>query len=222
MTPPPDRGDPTPDMELLVYGAGGFGREVAWLAGEASPPARVVAYVDDAAAGSALHGIPVLGLAEAVRRYPRAAFVVAVGSGSAREEMAAKAVSAGLSPARLVHRRVEMSGTVAIGEGTVVCAGCILTVDITIGAHVQINLDCTVGHDTVIEDYVTLAPGVHVSGCVRLERGSYIGTGASIINGTIDEPLVVGAGATIGAGAVVTRSIPPGVTAVGIPARARG
>ena len=70
-----------------------------------------------------------------------------------------------------------------------------------------------------MEDFVTLAPGVCVSGCVHIERGAYIGTAVSIINGTIDKPLVIGAGAIIGAAACVTRDIPPNVTAVGIPAK---
>jgi sugar O-acyltransferase (sialic acid O-acetyltransferase NeuD family) len=209
---------------LVVYGAGGFGREVAWLASRASEPRDVVAYADDGASSDAatLSGLPLISLDEAARRFPGADFSVAVGSATAREKMVARAIAAGLRPTRLVHRHAEISSSVQIGEGSVVCAGCILTVDITIGAHVHINLDCTIGHDAVLEDFVTLAPGVHVSGWVRIERGAYIGTGASIINGTSGAPMIVGAGAVIGAGAVVTRAISPGVTAVGIPARARG
>ncbi|MGH7625559.1 MAG: hypothetical protein ACREOJ_09600 [Gemmatimonadaceae bacterium] len=116
---------------------------------------------------------------------------------------------------------MEMSRFVELGEGTIVCAGCILTVNIAIGRHVHLNLDCTIGHDAVLEDFVTLAPGVHVSGCVKIERGAYLGTGAVVINGTQVRPLVVGAGAIVGAGAVVTKNVSPGVTVVGVPARSR-
>jgi serine acetyltransferase len=101
----------------------------------------------------------------------------------------------------------------------VICAGCILTTNITIGNHVQINLDCTIGHDAVLEDFVTLAPGVHISGCVKIEEGAYIGTGASIINGTRDEFIVIGRDAVVGAQACVTRSVGAGVTVVGVPAK---
>ena len=210
-------------MPLIVYGAGGFGREVAWLARHAQNPEQVVAFADDDAdpRGLTLHGVPVLSLEAAARANPGANFVVAVGSASARLAMAARATGAGLRATRLIHRDVEMSETVQVGLGSIICAGSALTVDITIGEHVHVNLDCTVGHDAVLEDYATLAPGVHVSGWVRIERGAYIGTGASIINGASATPIVVGAAAIIGAGAVVTKDIAPGVTAVGVPARAR-
>lgn len=112
-----------------------------------------------------------------------------------------------------------MSQWVEIGEGTVICAGNILTTNIVLGKQVQINLDCTIGHDVMMQDYATLAPGVHVSGCVHIGKRVYIGTGAVIINGTPDHPLVIEDDAVIGAGAVVTRPVPPGVTVVGVPAR---
>ncbi len=64
-----------------------------------------------------------------------------------------------------------------MGKGTVICAGCILTTNIKMGNHVQINLDCTIGHDVIMDDYATLAPGVHVSGYVSLGKRVYVGTG---------------------------------------------
>ncbi len=83
----------------------------------------------------------------------------------------------------------------------------------------QINLDCTVGHHVVMDDYTTLAPGVHVSGWVHFGQRVYVGTGVVILQGTQDPPLTIGEDAAIGAGAVVTKSVPPGVTVVGVPAR---
>jgi serine acetyltransferase len=88
-----------------------------------------------------------------------------------------------------------------------------------LGKHVQINLDCTIGHDVIMGDYTTLAPGVHVSGWVRFGQKIYVGTGAVIINGTQKKPIVIGDNAVIGAGAVVTEDIPPGITVVGVPAK---
>lgn len=208
---------------LLVYGSGGFGREVAWLAENAVRPFHVAAFVDDRAVDPPLrvNDIPVRGLDDCVRAHPGANYVVAVGTPEVRAAIVARVDGTGLVASTLVHRNVEMSRFVDLGAGTVICAGCILTVDIRLGRHVHVNLDCTIGHDVVMDDFVTLAPGVHVSGCVRIERGAYLGTGASVINGTSDTPLVIGAGATVGAGAVVTRHVGPGVTVVGVPAKAR-
>jgi UDP-3-O-[3-hydroxymyristoyl] glucosamine N-acyltransferase len=106
-----------------------------------------------------------------------------------------------------------------LGIGAVICAGNILTTNICLGVHVQINLDCTIGHDVVLDDYTTLAPGVHLSGCVHCGKRVYIGTGAVIINGTQEDPITIGEDAIIGAGACVAKSIPAGQTWVGIPAK---
>lgn len=193
------------------------------MAETATEPRHVSCFVEDGADGESAprNGIPVLSLEMAARRFPHAEFVAAVGDPSTRAAMARRAEEAGFVPASLVHAGVARSRWVEIGDGSVVCAGSILTTNIRLGRHVQINLDCTIGHDAVLEDFATLAPGVHVSGCVVLARGCYVGTGASIINGSPHAPLVVGAGATVGAGAVVTRSVPPNVTVVGVPARPR-
>jgi UDP-3-O-[3-hydroxymyristoyl] glucosamine N-acyltransferase len=92
------------------------------------------------------------------------------------------------------------------------------TTNIRLGHHVQINLDCTIGHDVVMGDFTTLAPGVHVSGWVHFGKRVYVGTGAVLINGTEDRPLTVGDDAVIGVGAVVTKSVPTGETWGGVPA----
>lgn len=103
--------------------------------------------------------------------------------------------------------------------GLIIGAGCRITNSIRFGAHVLLNLNVTVGHDALLGDFVSIMPGVNVSGNVDLEPDVYIGTGATIINGSNQNFLTVGRGSVIGAGAVVARDIPPGVTAVGIPAK---
>jgi len=182
---------------------------------------QVVCFIDDDTAlqGRVLNGVPVMGLAEASARFPSAAVVGGVGAPAVRQRVMEKAAAAGFDFETIIHPRVERSRWLKIGAGGVICAGNILTTNITLGRHVQINLDCTIGHDVVMGDYTTLAPGVHVSGWVHFGRRVYVGTGAVIINGTQEAPLTIGDDAVIGAGACVTKSVPAGVTAVGVPAK---
>ena len=211
---------------LAIYGAGGFAREVAWLAEScvsAGAPDDPVCFIDDDIGhhGEVLNGLPVLSLAAARERFPGARVVAGIGEPHVRERLITKARAAGFDFATLVHPDVARSRWIDIGPGTVICAGNILTTNITLGEHVQINLDCTIGHDAVIDDFATLAPGVHVSGWVRIGRRAYIGTGANIINGTAAQPLIIGEDAVVGAGACVVKPVPPGVTVVGVPAKPR-
>lgn len=210
--------------QIAIYGGGGFAREVAWLVqscNQDSETYRVACFIDDNQAlhGTSLHDIPVMSLQAARRRFPQAAVVGGIGSPKIRQLVMNKAATAGFAFETIVHPRVERSQWIEIGAGTVICAGNILTTDITLGRHVQINLDCTIGHNVVMGDYATLAPGVHVSGYVRIGQRVYVGTGAVIINGTQAEPVVIEDDVVIGAGACVVRSVPVGLTVVGVPAK---
>lgn len=205
---------------IAIYGAGGFAREVAWLLSTLEKPYSLLGYIEDNTAhGRMLHGEPVWTWDMFLDANPKARVTVAVGSPKTREKLVRKCAEAGLGFATLVHQSVEMSNfNVRLGEGTIVCCGSILTVDIEIGKHVHVNLDCTIGHDVRIGDFATLSPGVHVSGNVHIGAGAYIGTGASIINGTSAKPLVIGEHAVIGAGACVTKDVEPGCLYAGVPA----
>jgi sugar O-acyltransferase (sialic acid O-acetyltransferase NeuD family) len=210
--------------KIAIYGASGFGREVAWLIQRCRDERTVACFIDDDTTkqGTLLNDILVLSLQQAAEKHPDAKVVGGIGNPQIREILMKKAAVAGYAYDTVIHPGTEMSQWIEIGPGTVICAGNILTTNIHLGSHVQINIDCTIGHDVVLGDYTTLAPGVHVSGCVHCGCRVYIGTGAVIINGTQEEPLTIGDDAIIGAGACVTKSIPPGQTWVGIPARPRG
>ncbi len=211
-------------QQIAIYGGGGFAREVAWLVQSCNREKieyEVVCFIDDNPdlQGQVQNQIPVLGFTEAKKQYPQLKVVGAIGNPKTRQIVMEKVSSAGLGTEIIIHPNVEYSEWIDIGEGTVICAGNILTTNITLGKHVQINLDCTIGHDVIMGDYTTLAPGVHVSGWVHFGQRVYVGTGAVVINGTKDRPLILDDDAVVGAGACVTKSVSPGVTVVGVPAK---
>ncbi len=211
-------------MELAIYGAGGFAREVAWLAETCNSddhPIQLVGFIDDNPInqGQILNDIPVISLEQTVSRFPKAYVVGGIGTSATRQKTLEKALNAGLPLGSLIHPRVERSKWIEYGKGIVICAGCILTTNISLGNSVQINLDCTIGHDVILDDYVTLAPGVHISGCVHLGKRVYVGTGAVIINGTQNDFITIEDDVTVGAGACVTKNVAAGLTVVGIPAK---
>lgn len=204
--------------DLYIIGAGGFGRETAWLVERINKDNltwNLKGFIDDDPAlwGNTEDGYPVLGGCDYLVQQPEAYCVCAVGASRTRKKIIGK-IEEKVLFATLIDPSVLMSDRMSIGEGTIICAGNILTVDIEIGKHNIINLDCTVGHDAVLEDFVTLYPSVNVSGNVTLEECAEIGTGAQIIQGKR-----IGSEIIVGAGAVVIKNLPGGCTAVGSPAR---
>ena len=207
--------------DLIIIGASGFGREVAWVAERINKQAEewnILGFLDDnlELKGKKIGGYPVLGGIDTVSKYPNAYFICAIGSASVREKIIHKIedVLPKAKYAILIDPTVQMSDRVKIGEGTVICAGNIITVDVEIGKHVIINLDCTVGHDALIYDFVTFYPSVNLSGITQVEQAVELGTGAHIIQG-----IHIGDRAIIGAGSVVIKDIPSNCTAVGSPCK---
>ena len=100
------------------------------------------------------------------------------------------------------HSKILDTKNISIGNGSVICAGSILTSNIQLGPFSQINLNSTIGHDCVIGDFFTTAPGVHVSGNCNIGNYNYFGTNSSIKQGltTVDN-------VTIGMGSIVLNNI---------------
>lgn len=205
--------------DLYIIGAGGFGREVAWLVerlNDENPTWSLKGFVDDNRHlwGTMEDSYPVLGGIEYLMRKEGAYAVCAVGSAVTRKRIVERLKGSAVHFATLIDPSVLMSKRVAVGEGSIICAGTIITVDVTIGRHVIINLDCTLGHDDVVGDFVTMYPSVNVSGNVVLGACTELGTGMQIIQGKR-----IATEAIVGAGSVVVREIVEGGTYVGAPAK---
>ena len=168
---------------------------------------------DESKFSQKFYGLSVLGDIDWLNQQPDDLCVIcSVGKSIIRKTIVSRI--RGKRFATLIDPDVIGSDSVNIGEGSIICAGSILTVDISIGSHTIINLDCTVGHDAVISDFVTVYPSVNISGNVCIESCVEIGTGSQIIQG-----LHIAENTIIGAGAVVIRDLPSNCTAVGSPAK---
>lgn len=207
--------------DLIIFGASGFGREVAWLVeriNAVEPTWNLIGFMDDneAIQGTVINGYKVIGKTSDIKKYPDAFFVCAVGNSNKREKIIEnmKEIKPDVRFGTLLDPSVKVSNHVEIGAGTIICAQTVLTVNISIGDHVIINLNCTIGHDAVISDYATLYPSVNVSGATCIGHAAELGTGMQIIQGKR-----IGDYSVVGAGAVVVDDIPDKCTAVGSPAR---
>jgi len=190
--------------DLVIIGAGGFGREIAWLVeriNQKKETWNLIGYIDDGlAVDTEVNQYKVIGDSNWLIGRKNDLYVLcAIGNAKTRKTIINKIeVNKSLKFATVIDPSVNISNLVNIGEGSMICAGNNITVNIDIGKHVIINLDCTIGHDVVLDDFVTLYPSVNVSGMTHIGTLSEMGTGSAIIQGVkIANNVIVGAGGVV-------------------------
>ena len=201
--------------DLIIIGGGGFAKEVIWLANDCNRKVKGVLDDSDQTHNIQVQGATVLGDVSSWVNYKDCEFIIAIGSPRTRQKVLDKMLTFGEPDfATLIHPSVRFSNTVSIGEGSIICAGSILTADISLGKHNILNLNVTVGHECEFADYVTIAPMVAVSGNVKLHHLVEVGTGAVIRQG-----LNLAEGSMLGMGGILTKNIPERMIYAGNPAK---
>jgi sugar O-acyltransferase (sialic acid O-acetyltransferase NeuD family) len=213
---------PVAERELVLVGAGGFGRETAEAVralNAAGARWRLAGYLDDDPArhGTVIDGVPVIGGTEELGNMPDASVVVCTGRPGNYVSRPRIVERLGLPPERyatIIHPSASMSSTSRVGPGTVLLAQTVLTAAVTVGSHVAIMPHVILTHDDVIGDFATMASGAGLGGNVHVGRGAYVGAGA-----LVREDRHIGSCALVGMGAIVTRDVPPDEVWAGVPAR---
>ena len=203
---------------LVIIGAGGFGREMFATAREAvgyGETFTVKGFLDgNPSALDGFSGYPeIIGTPETYQIEENDVFITALGSIAARRRCAAMIEERGGRFISVIHRSASIGPNVTVGDGSLVAHNVVLTADIKVGWHSCVFHGTVIGHDTVLEDFTHVYSLVSVGGGVRIAEGASVFPGARIV------PRVeIGAGATVGIGSAVVRGVPPGVTVFGVPA----
>jgi len=207
-----------------VYGVGGHGREVMPLArsmlARLAIDAKHLVFLDDEPGKNKVNGHRVLCYADFLSEPASGRSVaIAVANSVVREKLAERCIKDRIDLWSITADNALCLDAVQLGEGAIISPFVTLTSNIRIGKGCHVNMHSYVAHDCIIGDFVTFAPAVRCNGNVHIEDHAYIGAGAILKQGKPDEPLVIGKGAVVGMGAVVTRSVPAGQVVVGNPAR---
>jgi sugar O-acyltransferase (sialic acid O-acetyltransferase NeuD family) len=167
-------------------------------------------YDDDPSTwGKLLLDIPVIGPISELSSKSGTHAIIGIGGNGTRKKLAQQL---DLKWTTVVHPFAWVHPEVRLGEGTVVCAGAIVQPGAQIGAHVIINTKASVDHHCKVSDYVHIAVA-HLAGGASLDEGVFMALGSIVFPG-----VQVGAWATVGAGAIATHNVPPGITVIGTPA----
>lgn len=192
--------------EVAIIGAGGLGREVANLLIREN---SLAGFYDDAEVIDYY-----LGSIDKISTSQYLEYIIAIGSPTSKKMIVEKLADKSLIYKNLLSEHAILPLEHLKGVGAIVCDGVSTTVNISIGSHVLLNLNATIGHDVIIGDYCSIMPGANISGNVTIGEATLIGSGAVILQG-----LAIGSNVRVGAGAVVTKNVPDNTTVVGVPAK---
>jgi sugar O-acyltransferase (sialic acid O-acetyltransferase NeuD family) len=193
-----------------IVGAGGLGRETLDALFALGRSAADLVLVDDHLAATELHNVRVCRPYEVTGGM----FVVAIADPAVRRTLSKRMIGYGLVPTSVVHPSAVVAHDVRPSEGCLILANAFVSTGVRLAAHAQVLYNATVGHDSLVDEFVTLLPGATVSGNVTLNADVTVGCNASVL-----PTLTIGPRTVVGAGAVVTRNQSADRVVVGVPAR---
>ena len=209
--------------QLAIYGAGGFGREMAVMIEQINnhtPTWEVIGFFDDGLQkGDEVDGLKILGDINDLNSYAYDLSVcIAVADSAIRFELIKRIVNFKINFPSIIHPQSIVGDTKRnkFGRGCIITAGVILTLGIELGEFCIINLSSTIGHDVKLGSCCTVMPACSISGNVSIGSCCVLGTGSRIIQG-----VTIGEDCMIGAGSVVTKSFGSNLKILGVPARKR-
>ena len=209
-------------QDILVVGAGGFAREVAWLIEDINHMRNIWEFLgfvekSDTDIGKTVgsHSV-VMSEEQFLSKSAKVSCVIGIGNPKTLFHVSERLrQKPNIIFPNLVHPNVIMHiGQMSLGIGNIICAGNIFTTDIKIGSMNIFNLSSTFGHDVIIGDCNVINPGTNISNGVIIGDCCLIGTGAVIL-----ENLKLGNNVIVEGGSVVTTDIPDGTAVVGVPAK---
>lgn len=193
--------------KVIIIGAGGHGKvaaDIVRLSGD-----EIVGFLDDKPPEK-FAGFNVIGNTNDIGKWSDCFYFAAVGNAENRK----KIMNRNVYWYTAIHPTAVVADNVKIGGGSFLAANSVVNADAKIGRGCIVNTAATVDHDCILEDFVHISPGAHLSGSVKIGSETWIGVGACIVN-----DIEICSGCIIGAGAVVIKNIYEAGTYVGVPVK---
>lgn len=206
---------------IVIVGAGGFGRDTKTVIDAINSIENkysILGYYDDGKLpNTPINDLKVLGtIKDLAQSKDKLHVAIAIANPFIREKIANELIkNSNLIFPNIIHpNNLPLADYTTFGIGNIVCDIVGISCNVNINNFCIINTLCSIGHDTKLHDYVSIMPGVNVSGEVILHKKVYLGVGSTVIN-----QVTVNKNVTVGAGAVVVSNITNDITVVGVPAK---
>lgn len=209
--------------DIAIYGAGGFGKEVACLINrinEFEPKWNLVGFFDDnpdKKGKMVSHfGLCLGGIDELNKYSGEIAIMMAIGNSNVVRKLVPNIHNENVYFPNLIHPNFIISDpeTFVIGKGNIIQGGCTATCDVNLGDFNVLNGAICLGHDVKIDSYNTFMPDVRVSGEVKVGCGNFFGVGSIVL-----QQIRIGDNIRLGAGSVLMTKPRDGNLYMGNPAR---
>ena len=212
---------------LGIYGAGGFGREVMALVPQSLaslfPNMNLseidLYFIDDEKNKLNIDGIDVLSRTEFLSLKSKEIFyALAIADCNSRKRVFELMSKSHAIPITLIFDNVLIMKDSKIGSGCIIMPGVKISTSVTIGEFVHVNFNSYIAHDCIIENFVTVSPGVICCGNTIVKNGAFIGAGSLIKQGNHEKPRIIGYGSVLGIGSNLLSDLPDNEVFVGNPA----
>lgn len=208
--------------DIAIFGAGGFGKEVACLIhliNQNKPTWNLIGFFDDGVEkGKQIsHYGGVLGGMKELNDWSSPLdLAIAIGLPISLSGVKTRITNKNICFPNIIHPDITIVDPLSfsIGEGNIIQRGCSFSCDVVIGDFNVLNGDISFGHDDKIGDYNVLMPGLRISGEVEMGCKNFIGVGAIVL-----QQIKIGDCIKLGAGSVLMTKPKDGLTYIGVPAK---
>ena len=206
----------TRPIDLIIVGAGGFGREVHMMLDEVFPSDsyRFKGFLADDTNELADALGPNIGSPEGYMPEPNDRFILAIGYMDARMRLTQSLEGRGAIFAEFIHPKAYIAKTARIGKGPVMFPFSVVSNAAQVGDHVHLNYYASVGHDVQVGRGCLMAPYATINGFSSLADAVYLSTHSTVVvKKNVGEHVKVSANST------VQHDVPPNSFVFGVPGR---
>lgn len=201
--------------DLIIIGAGNVGGFLALNLDLFENSYNLIGFLDDdeAKVGKKFWEFPVLGNIDSIDKYKDVAIALGISNPTVKKKILTKIGEDHDFPS-FISKNAWISNNVSVGKGVIIYPGVSINHESEIGDFVVMNMNCAIGHNSIIETCCALAPNVSFGGFTYVEAFVDIGIGVSTIQG-----VRIGDGAIIGGQSMLIENAESNATYIGVPAR---
>lgn len=205
-------------QKLLIIGAGSVGKFIAYNINQFNQRFDIIGYLDDDVTkhNTVIAGFSVLGSVEKLQEFSGEdiAIVWGIAFPSIKKKLYDQFQNLNFYFPNFIAKDAWVSDAVTFGKGCIVYPGTTINYESIIEDFVVINMNCSLGHNSSIQSFSSLAPGVNLGGNTTLGCCVEMGIGSSTVQG-----ITIGDDAIVGGQAMVVSNISNADIVVGIPAK---